>query len=236
MNDEMKWIGWDKPETVTSNFALEMRVPLDYARLWHPGAFKFNDGTTQGWKIDQLYDTNDAGMTKISAFTDPTTNQFYGFTMTNQQNLALAVGAFPLIVAGSTAKSLDFYLESPKLKSNPDWKNPKGFSFDLQRNFLSLCTDPPLYYVQLQVRMWDKKQKKMRTFAEWDTTGQSFVFHQVQAGKPYRFIWTADDPFADADLKVRFLRIRFTQPNLTAPGAGECLPKGAWLVGNISPE
>ncbi len=235
MQDEMKWIGWDKPETVMSRFALEMRAPLGNVKLWHPGAFHFNDGTTQGWKLDQLYDTNNPKMVKISAFSNPSTNQYYGFAMSNQQNLALAVGAYPLIVTGSTAKSLDFYLESPNLKANSDWKNIKGYSLDLQRNFLSLCFDPPLYYLQLQVRVWDKKKKKIRTFAEADAVGD-FVFHQVQAGKPYHFSWTSDDPFGNADLKLRFLRIRCTQPNLTAPGAGECLPKGEWLVGNVSPE
>lgn len=70
----------------------------------------------------------------------------------------------------------------------------------------------------------------------WDEKAKTFIFHQVEASKPYHFIWTADDPFTYADLQLRFLRMRFTQPNLTAPGAGECLPKGPWLVGNLSPE
>lgn len=83
--------------------------------------------------------------------------------------------------------------------------------------------------------MWDKKQKKMRTFAEWDDKAQQFVFHEIIMLQPYHFIWTAAH-FSNSDLELRFLRVRFSQPNLTAPGSLECMPKGAWLIGNISPE
>lgn len=235
MGNDFKWIGWDKPETIVSRMALEIEVPKEYLKLSKPGTFKFNDGTTQGWTIDQLYDTNDSTMTKIPPYTDPNTGKFYGFSLSNYQNLGLAAGAYPLIVLGSQAKSLDFYLESPDLLNDQDWKNLEGYSLDLQRNFFSYCADPPEYYVQLQARMWDKKQNKMRTFVEWDESAKQFVFHTIKAFQPYHFVWTAD-VFTDPDLELRFLRVRFTQPNLTAPGAGECLPKGPWLIGNVSPE
>lgn len=235
MNGPDKWIDWDKPVTVLSIMAQEMRVPEELYKLLKPGAFKFDDGTTQGWKIDQLYDTNDPTLTKITPYTDPTTKLFYGFTLSNSNNLALAAGAYPLMLPGSKVASLDFYLESPDLISNQDWKNIQGYSMDLQRNFLSLCGDPPNYYVQMQAKVWDKNQKKMKVFAEWDDKAKNFIFHSVKALQPYHFTWTAD-VFTDPNLELRFLRIRFTQPNMTAPGSGECLPKGEWLVGNISPE
>jgi hypothetical protein len=235
MANDFKWIGWDKPETIISRMALEIEVPKEYLKLWKPGTFKFNDGTTQGWAIDQLYDTNDPTMTKIPPYTDPNTGKFYGFSLSNHQNLGLAAGAYPLIVLGSQAKSLDFYLDSPDLLNDQDWKNLEGYSLDLQRNFFSYCADPPEYKVQLQARMWDKQQNKMRTFAEWDESAKQFVFHTIKSFQPYHFVWKAD-VFTDPNLVLRFLRIRFTQPNLTAPGAGECLPKGPWLIGNVSPE
>jgi hypothetical protein len=233
-----KWIGWNKPETIISTLAKELRIPAEYLKLSRPGTFRFNDGTTQGWTIDQFYDTNDLNMIKISPFIHPTTKQFFGFILSNSQNLALAAEANPAVaLAGPNVTSLDFYLESPDLLNNQDWKMIKGYSLDVQRNFFSHCGDPipPPYYVQLQIRMWDKGQGKMKTFGEWDAKAKKYIFHQIDVAKPYHFVWTAAE-FEDSTHELRFLRIRFTQPYFTSPGSGECLPKGAWLVGNIGPE
>jgi hypothetical protein len=192
-----------------------------------------NDGTTEGWTIDQLYDTNDPTLTKISPYTVPP-NQFLGFTLGNANSLALSASANPFALPGSTAKSLDFYLESPDLSGRTDWKSLNGYSLDLQRRFFSLCVDPP-HFVQLRARLWDKKKKTIRTYAEWDAKAKQHIFHQIKALQPYHFAWTAPE-FADPNLELRFLRVRFTQPTLAQPGGGECLPKGEWLLGNVSPE
>lgn len=227
---EYKWIGWDKPKTIISKYSQEMRLPVEYLKLYKQGTFHFNDGTTKGWTIDQIYDTEDENMVKI--------NPFMGFCLCNYQNRALAAGAYPLLVLGSSAKSLDFYLDSPDLVTINGWGNFKGYSLDLQRNFCSPCGDPKSkYFIQLQVKLWDKQKNKMKTFAEWDDKAKEFVFHEVIAFKPYHLVWTPKESWVgDPDLQLRFLRIRFTQPNFTAPGSGECLPKGEWLIGNISPE
>jgi hypothetical protein len=235
MNGPEKWIDWDKPVTVLSTLAQELRIPDELVKLLRPGAFTFKDGTTQGWKIDQLYDTNAKTLAKINPYTNPTTKQFYGFILSNSNNLALSAGAYPLHLPGTKVTSLDFYLESPDLISNQDWKSIQGYNLDLQRNFLSLCGDPPSYYVQMQIKVWDQSQKKMKIFCEWDDKVDKPMFHSVNALQPYHFIWTAD-VFKDPNMELRALRIRFTQPNFTTPGSGECLPKGEWLVGNISPE
>lgn len=235
MANDFKWIGWDKPETIVSRLAMRVRNADAYVKLSRPGTFRFNDGTTQGWKIDQLSDTNDPTMTQIPPFTHPSTGKFCGFSLSNHQNLGLAAGAYPLIVTGSKATSLDLSLESPDLLTNQGWSNVQGYSLDLQRNFFSYCADPPVYYAQLQVKVYDKQAKEMTIYGEKDEKTEQFVFHPVKAFQPYHFIWTAD-VFTDPNSELRSLRVRLVQPNLTAPGAGECLPKGQWLVGNISPE
>ena len=97
MGNDFKWIGWDKPETIISRMALEMEIPKEYLKLSKPGTFKFNDGTTQGWAIDQLYDTNDPTMTKIPPYTDPNTGKFYGFSLSNH----LVAGTKPRIGNGT---------------------------------------------------------------------------------------------------------------------------------------
>lgn len=235
MSDDKKWVGWDKPETVVSELGMELHVPEAYVKKWKPGGFNFKDGTTQGWKLDQLYDAEDENMTNIVPYSDPSTGAFYGFSLGNSQSLALAVSACPFMLPGSTASTLDFYLESPDLGQKPEWQGINGYSVDVQRNFLSLCGDPPAYKVQLQVRVWDKQQKKMRTFAEWESKSEKFILHPVQGCKPYHFVWTPD-VFTNLNFDIRFLRIRCQFPNVTGFGAGECLPKGAWLVGNVTPE
>ncbi len=234
MND--KWVDWDKPITLVSTMAQELKISEEKLRLFRRGVFKFNDGTTQGWTLDQLYDTNDATMTKLSPFTHPTTGQFFGFTLGNYQNLGLAASGNPVVVlAGPNVTSIDFYLESPDLLNNQDWKDLNGYSLDMQRNYFSLCGDIGTYCLQLQVQVWDLGQKVMKIYGEYDAAAKQFVFHKIDAQKPYHLVWTADT-FTDPNLQLRFLRLRFTQPNYTTPGSGECLPKGAWLVTNISPE
>lgn len=233
--DEKYLEAWNKPEKVVTKFGLEMHIPVEYLKIWKPGTFKFNDGTVQGWTLDQLYDANDASMTKVVPYTDPITKTSYGFSLSTYQDRALAVSACPFMLPGSSAATLDFYLDSPDLGQKPEWQGIQGYSLDFQRNFLSLCGDPPVYRVQLQVRMWDKQQKKLRTFGEWDQATEQFIMHPVASCKPYHFVWTPDQ-LADPNLELRFLRIRCTFPNYTAPGSGECLPKGAWLIGNVSPE
>lgn len=236
MND--KWEGWDKPITLVSKMALELRIPSEFLRLYKPGIFKFNDGTTQGWTIDQIYDTNDSTMTKLSAYTHPTTGETFDFKLSNSQNLALAASGNPVVVlAGPNVTSIDFYLESPDLLNNQDWKNIKGYSLDLQRNYFSRCgPEPANYYFQMQARMWDLGAKEMKIFVEYDAQTNTKIFHPIDAQKSYHLIWTADI-FTDPNLQLRHLQLRFTQPyNYTSRGSYECLPKGPWLVGNISPE
>jgi hypothetical protein len=235
MNDDLKWIDWNKPETVVTKLAREIDIPAVLAKFMKPGTFKFNDGTTQGWKIDQFYDSSGKILTKIPPFTDPTTSQYYGLSLSNSQNLALAAGAYPLVVTGTQAPSLDFYLESPDLANDQDWQDMKGYSLDLHRNFLSYCGDLPGYFVQLQMQVWDKTKKTIRTFAEWDEKTETFIFNEVMAGKPYHFTWI-NTVLSDTNLVLRYLRIRCTLPHFSTSGSGECLPKGCWLFGNIGPE
>jgi predicted transposase YdaD len=65
----------------------------------------------------------------------------------------------------------------------------------------------------------------MKTFGEWDDQTKTHIFHAVKSSQPYHFIWTPTQ-FTESSLELRFLRLRFTQPNFTLPGAGECSPKG----------
>lgn len=229
---DYKWEGWNKPVTIATLAALEMRLPKEYVNLFKPGAFRFDDGTTQGWIIDQLYDQN---FNKLTCYTDQN-NFTYDFKLCNSQNLALGASGCPVIVlAGSNVTILQFYLLSPDLRNNQDWKNINGFSLDLQRNYYSSCGDLGDYLFQMSITVIDKTTKATRYFGECDAQTGEFIFHKTTAQQPYHFEWKAD-AFKDPNLELWQLRLRFIQPHYSGLGAGECLPKGSWLVGNIKQE
>jgi len=229
---EYKWEGWNKPVSVATLAALEMRMNKEFVNVNKPGSFKFNDGTTQGWTIDQLYDQN---FNLLNIYTDQNLIT-YDFKLSNHQNLALAVSGYPVVpLAGSNVTMLQFYLFSPDLRNNQDWKNINGYSLDLQRNYYSSCGDLGDYLFQMNVVVIEKTTKAVKYYGEWDAQANDFIFHKIAAMQPYHFEWKAS-AFTDANLELWQLRLRFIQPHFTGLGAGECLPKGSWLVGNIRQE
>jgi len=229
---EYKWEGWNKPVSVVTLAALEMRMNKEFVNVNKPGSFKFNDGTTQGWTIDQLYDQN---FNLLNIYTDQNLIT-YDFKLSNHQNLALAVSGYPVVpLAGSNVTMLQFYLFSPDLRNNQDWKNINGYSLDLQRNYYSSCGDLGDYLFQMNVVVIEKTTKAVKYYGEWDAQANDFIFHKIAAMQPYHFEWKAS-AFTDANLELWQLRLRFIQPHFTGLGAGECLPKGSWLVGNIRQE
>jgi len=229
---EYKLEGWNKPVSVVTLAALEMRMNKEFVNVNKPGSFKFNDGTTQGWTIDQLYDQN---FNLLNIYTDQNLIT-YDFKLSNHQNLALAASGYPVVpLAGSNVTMLQFYLFSPDLRNNQDWKNINGYSLDLQRNYYSSCGDLGDYLFQMNVVVIEKTTKAIKYYGEWDTQANDFIFHKIAAMQPYHFEWKAS-AFTDANLELWQLRLRFIQPHFTGLGAGECLPKGSWLVGNIRQE
>jgi hypothetical protein len=240
MTEEVKWIGWaESPRTLITS-ARELIGPHVQERLkeyWRElCCFTFHDGTTQGWTLDQLYETS--SQNKLTPFTHPTTGQFFGFTLENSGGLALAASASPLVIAQQAVTQCDIYLVSPDVSLRPCWQNIAGYSLDLYRTITTACGEPPgpMFFAQLQLYVTDSTDNSLRLFAEWDTVKNTYLFHPIQLLTPYPFTWKP--PFlTDPKYKVRQVRVRFTMPYPTAPGAGECmLPSGKWLIGNVCPE
>ena len=147
--------------------------------------------------------------------------------MSNSQNLALAASGYPVVaLAGSNVTMLQFYLFSPDLRNNQDWKNIKGFSLDLQRNYYSSCGDLGDYLFQMSITVIDKSTKATKYYGEWDAQANDYLFHKITAQQPYHFEWKAN-AFTDPNLELWQLRLRFIQPHYSGLGAGESLPKGS---------
>ncbi|MEJ2636700.1 MAG: right-handed parallel beta-helix repeat-containing protein [Calditrichia bacterium] len=188
------------------------------ASAYGAGSFNFNDGTVQGWTLDQMYVTSSQ-----EKFTP-----VIGYTLMNSSN-ALAAYSGSLLIGRSEQN--DIYLESPDLSSNSDWQGITGYSVEVTRNLYSPCWGdvPDLFYFQLQMKVIDTEDGNAeKLFAEYD--GSNFVFHEIRTtGQLYQFTW---EPSWLTDPRYIVKAIRF---RITGPGdvTTECWYRGDWSIDNV---
>jgi|GEM_PF-6994267 len=199
---------------VTALIVCLQQMPVSAA-----GKFDFNDGTVQGWSLDQMYVT--ATQIKFS----PT----MGYQLANS-NGQLSANAGSLLIGRSDQN--DFYLESPNLSANAEWQNITGYSLDVRRTLYSPCWGDfaTVFYFQLQMRVIDTADgNKEKLFAESD--GTSFIFHDIKTrDQLYHFTWIPSW-LADARYKVKSIRFRITEPGDVA---AECWYRGGWEIDNVT--
>ena len=270
-----KWIGWDKPtyllekwaigdrlfEKILSKSAKEIEGPDYYPGPSKPaGCFRFDDGTTQGWTLNQLYGwyinpQKKWELKKITSFFMP----FYHY---NSQNLAFAVANNNLIIFDKNVVRCVIYLESQDLSKDTNWQNIKGYSVDVHRLFFTWIMQgnpwekdqktgkpiidpktgkpkliwPPQYSAQLQMKVVDTSDNSPHHWAEFDQKAQQFIIHPIEFNQNYHLT------FKPAQLSnpkmgpyiVKQVRIRITMPGYI--DNGELLCSGKWLIGNVCPE
>ena len=206
-----------------------------------PGCFKFYDGTTQNWTLDQLYDTKSDPPKKITTFvpgTPPTYKTYTPFSLANHQNIALEANTGLYLVSNKKVKSADIYFESPDLSKDTNWQNIVGYSIDVRREFYSPCGDPPKkFFAQLQLKMIDTSDNSAHLLAETDTAGD-WKFHELKLNTPYSLEWkwgkkleVGGKFLTSSDYKVEHVRVRFIMPGWI--GEGECFYRGKWKIGNV---
>lgn len=244
MANDKKWIGWNKTVTILGLLSIAILVGIYFfARAKPPGCFRFDDGTTQNWTLDQLYDTNSKPPKKITTFvpgTPPTYKTYTPFSLANHQNIALEADASLYLVSDKTVTSSDIYFESPDLSNDLKWQNIVGYSVDVRREFVSPCFDPPnSFFVQLQLKVINMSDKSEHLIAETDKTGK-FKFHELKPNTPYPLEWKWGNQLkvggkllTSSGYKVKGLRIRFTMPGYISKG--ECAFRGKWKIGNVCP-
>ena len=226
-----KWIGWSLLGLIIAAGLIFLIKPAPPA-----GCFKFNQGTTQNWTLDQLYDTNSKPYKKVTTFVpgNPPTYQTYTpFVLQNANNIALEANTGLYLVSDKNVTSCDIYFESPDLTNNKNWQNISGYSLDIRREFTSPCGDlPKKYFVQLQLKVIDTSDNSEHLFAETVGATNQWMFHEIKLQKPYHFTWKP--PFLkDKKYKVKQIRIRCTMPGWVS--SGECAYRGSWKIGNICP-
>ena len=237
-NKKVKWI---VPTTVFGIIAIVVFIYL-FGLTKPPGCFRFDDGTTQKWTLDQLYDTNSKPPAKVKTAipgNPPTYQTYTPFALANHKNIALEAGTGLFLVTDKNVKSTDIYLESPDLSSDSNWQGVNGYSLDLRREFYSPCFDlPKSYFAQLSMIIVPKFDNKEHLIAETDSTG-NFMFHEMKLNTPYSLKWTWGNITVDgkvlthSDYTIKKLRVRFTMPGYLEKG--ECFYRGGWKIGNVCP-
>jgi hypothetical protein len=107
------------------------------------GCFHFNDGTLQGWTLDQLYvfDSDQSQKLAIESHEDPQVKIPYEpFELSNIPSVIQAY-ASTYQIPDSTVEHCKFYFVSPDLSDDPNWQNISGFRFDITREFKSSSGD-----------------------------------------------------------------------------------------------
>jgi len=215
------------PISLLTESGAEIREDI-LATLHQGGCFRFDDGTTQGWSLDQAYDSSPP-LNKLTVVGG-------GFALANSAHLALQAKADPFVVIENVTSG-DIYLESPDLTQNPDWQGIKGYSLDLQAWFWSAKYVLPAqgpYFAQLQMKAVEPDGTP-HLYAEWDDAAKDFLFHSVQNGKPHHITWKAP-PFEEVvelGYKVASVRVRLTTPMIHEWEGGV---HAEWLVGNVCSE
>jgi len=241
-----KWSKWGLAVLISgvAIFLIIKLIPGIISPPKPPGCYKFDNGTTQGWTLDQLYIAKPAPKTggpqkKVMqiAFHPPYTPQPYTpFMLLNHKNIALEAYAPMYLILDNKVNLTDIYLESPDLSSDPNWQNIVGYSIDIRREFYNPCFGTKDCTAQLQLRVIDTSDNSPHLFAETEKTATGktkFKFHEIKLNKPYHFVWKPSF-LSNPKYKVKQVRIRLSMPGYH--GVKECWFRGSWKIGNICPE
>ena len=189
------------------------------SNIYGAGSFNFNDGTTQGWTLDQMYITS--SQVKFTPV--------IGYSLLNSNNELTAYTGSLLI--GKSDQN-DIYLESPDLSSNSEWQGITGYSVDVKRSLYSPCWGDfaNLFYFQLQIKVIDTQDgNKEKLYAEY--SGSNFVFHDITTtNQLYHFTWQPSW-LTDTRYKVKSIRLRITEPGDVM---AECWYRGSWSIDNVT--
>jgi hypothetical protein len=243
-HEEVKWVGWNKSFIITVLAvisALILAGVIIVKQVTRSGCFLFNDGTTQKWTLDQLYDTNSNPIKKITTFvpgSPPKYITYEPFTLTNHNNSSLEANASFYLVSDKKIKNADIFIESPDLSNDSGWQNIEGYRFELTREFFSPCYNlENFYFAQLQIRIIDVSDNSEHLLAETDNTG-NFKFHKLTKSSKYTLEWNwgkqiklGGKLLSSSEYKVKAIRIRITLPGYI--GDGECAFKGSWKIDNV---
>ena len=200
------------------------------------GCFSFNDGTLQGWTIDQVYDI-DLNQSQVIKDNKHNTSQvkipYEPFELSIKQGVLQAYTP-DYQVPDSSVNNCVFYFVSPDLSDNPDWQNIVGFRFDITRTFTSTTGDWYGHKVFAEIITENESGDEEILFENFVDVNKKTYLSITNLDIPYYFQCKPTElNIAGSNYKVKQLRIGCTlighnfNPNVQF--------SGGWELTNVCP-
>lgn len=191
--------------------------------------FLFDDGTTQGWTINQLYNTDTQQKITTKYPNGP-------FELKNYNNIGLEAAIMPSndlpSLSKANIKKCDIYLESPILLNYPSWQKTQGVKFELINKLYSTLCAQAMGYAQLQVMIVDSTNNE-RLFVESDPTTNAEIMHPIWNLQTYQISWSFNFQGKINIKYVKQVRIRLTASIPPMNYYMMCGPEGSWVLSGI---
>ncbi|KQC03986.1 MAG: hypothetical protein APR53_04230 [Methanoculleus sp. SDB] len=193
----------------------------------NPGMFYFDDDTTGGWALDQLYNVDIPGM-KIINPGPQQPNYHEPFALQKFNNIGLTASTISYHIANESITKTEMYFVSPNLTQNTFWQQIRGYELDVWRNFVAMKGSTG-YAIQLQLKYAEDSD----WISENDSLDQS-ILHPIDLKKGYHITWKQLDP--NTPKAVERIRIRCVMPGyyFTMNDFLE-IDSGEWRIGKICP-
>lgn len=196
--------------------------------------FSFNDGTLQGWSIDQLYDI-DLTQSQIIKDNKHLTSQekipFEILELSNNQGL-LQASTPNYQVPDSSVNNCLFYFVSPELSDNPNWQNISGFKFDISRSFTSSTGDWYGHKVFAEIKVENKSGNEEILFENLIDPDKKSYLDISMLGVPHYYRCIPRE-LTEGDYKIKQLRVGCIIPGFNCNSNVKFL--GSWNLTNVCP-
>ncbi|MCD4731286.1 MAG: hypothetical protein K8R74_11830 [Bacteroidales bacterium] len=215
-------------------FGIYTVIFLASKKTGEEGCFSFNDGTIQGWTLDQLYDI-DLNQSQIIKDNKHNTSQvkipYEPFKLSNNPDELLALASV-YQVPDSAINNCLFYFVSPELSDNPDWQNITGFRFDITRNFTSTSGDWYGHKVFAEIIVENESGDEEILFENFIDPDKKSYLNISNLGIPYYYrcipVELSDGIYTIKQLRIGCILIGYNfNPNIQF--------NGSWELTNVCP-
>ena len=251
---------------LNANLSKELSsMKIDPRMLKPLGCFEFGDCTTQGWSIDQLYDSNGAKISQVN--TKNQVNEYEPFDIQNSQTLCttiynkrlapcLSVNAPLFMIWDKNINYCQFFVKSPDLTNNPQWQSATGYSLILLRYYMgSVAWPEPVIVsgydpdtgkliksgvgIMLQVVVTDTSTNTDVVWAEQDNNANWLFRPILNAQEPlkdYHYYFTfKPSVLTDPKYKLKHIQIRIIIPGFTSAPGIINSYSGFFLLDSVCP-
>lgn len=217
-------------------FGIYAIILLTSKKSGEEGCFSFNEGTLQGWTLDQLYDI-DLNQSQIIKDDKHIKSQvkipYEPFKLSNNPEELLA-HASVYQVPDSTIDHCLFYFVSPELSDDPDWQNIAGFRFDITREFTSSSGDWYTHKVFAEIIVANESGAEEILFENFIDPNKKSHLNIIKKDIPYFFrcipteLQASSSSYTIKQIRIGCIMMGFNyNPNVQF--------SGGWKLTNVCP-